>query len=103
LAVPYIDKKVAKEEIGRLVEKYNKVLRENRVSKYNEEMTKKFTPTKVWKRIFEKTLVCPQCGSSKHIIIILDKDQYGDIECLKCDVLVGHYTKKEMKELGYDS
>jgi len=41
LAVPYIDKKIAKEEIGRLVEKYNKVLRENRVSKYNEEMTKK--------------------------------------------------------------
>jgi len=41
LAIPYIDKKVAKEEIGRLVEKYNKVLRENRVSKYNEEMTKK--------------------------------------------------------------
>jgi len=41
LAIPYIDKKIAKEEIGRLVEKYNKVLEENRVSKYNEEMTKK--------------------------------------------------------------
>ena len=41
MAVPYIDKKIAKEEIGRLVEKYDKVLRENRVSKYNEEMTKK--------------------------------------------------------------
>jgi len=36
-----MDKKIAKEEIGRLVEKYNKVLRENRVGKYNEEMTKK--------------------------------------------------------------
>ena len=30
-----------KEEIGRHVEKYDIVLRENRVSKYNEEMTKK--------------------------------------------------------------
>jgi len=36
-----MDKKIAKEEIGRLVEKYSKVLRENRVGKYNEEMTKK--------------------------------------------------------------
>ena len=41
MAVPYIDKKTAKEEIGRLVEKYNKVVEENRVGKYNEEMTKK--------------------------------------------------------------
>jgi len=41
LAVPFMDKKIAKEEIGRLVEKHNKVLKENRVSKYNEEMTKK--------------------------------------------------------------
>ena len=41
MAVPYTHKKIAKEEIGGLVEKYNKVLGENRVSKYNEEMTKK--------------------------------------------------------------
>ena len=36
-----MDKKIAKEKIGRLGEKYNKVLRENGISKYNEEMTKK--------------------------------------------------------------
>ncbi len=30
-----------KQEIRKLVEKYNKVVEEKRVSKYNEEMTKK--------------------------------------------------------------
>ncbi|GAI78891.1 unnamed protein product, partial [marine sediment metagenome] len=36
-----MDKEKAKSEIGFLVEKYNKIVEENRVKKYNEEMTKK--------------------------------------------------------------
>ena len=36
-----MDKEKARSEIAELVEKYNKVVEENRVKKYNEEMTKK--------------------------------------------------------------
>ena len=36
-----IDKEKAKQEIRELIAKYNKVLEEKRISKYNEEMTKK--------------------------------------------------------------
>ncbi len=36
-----LDKDAAKERIKELLEKYNRVVNENRVSKYNEEMTKK--------------------------------------------------------------
>jgi len=36
-----MDKERAKEEIKKIIEKYNKAVEENRVNKYNEEMTKK--------------------------------------------------------------
>ena len=36
-----MNKETAKQEIEKLVVKYNKVVEENRVKKYNEEMTKK--------------------------------------------------------------
>ena len=36
-----MDKEKSKAEIQKLVEKYNKVIQQDRVKKYNEEMTKK--------------------------------------------------------------
>ena len=36
-----MDKETAKQKIKELVKKYKKIVEENRVSKYNEEMTKK--------------------------------------------------------------
>ena len=38
---PVLNKETAEQQIKELVEKYNRVVEENRVSKYNEEMTKK--------------------------------------------------------------
>ena len=62
----------------------------------------KFSAKKVWSRIFEKPFVCPICGSSKYIIVDLSLDeQYGDVECSRCDHLIYKYTKEEMRKLGY--
>lgn len=45
---------------------------------------------------------CPKCKTDKHIAVdIGEESNYGEIFCVKCDTVIGHYTKEEMKRYDY--
>jgi len=62
----------------------------------------KFSSRKVWKRIFDKAITCPECGSSDLLVYVEPEDSKGDVECRRCGHSWHQYSKKQMKDLGYE-